>query len=303
MCFEDWPNELQLKKQFKRTTACLLAVLLSVPVSGVCADPLQAEPIPESGSWQYAYKVRARMISGPSEDDSAARLAFVQLELEPGWKTYWRHPGDAGGIPPEFSFEGSENLKRATVLYPAPHRMVEEIGDTVGYKARVIFPLRVIPEDSSKSLALRLSLRYGICKDICVPTESKFQTTISPVADQSLAPDFQAALDSVPRRQPFLRTQDPKLNSVSAPKKKNGNWTIGFLTQHHRNARNGDLFLEAPAGLFVPLPKSVSDAADASSLDFEISLSENEYKELKGKSLRATVVDSLGASETEFVLR
>ncbi|HYP58178.1 MAG TPA: hypothetical protein VEQ35_07830, partial [Beijerinckia sp.] len=46
----------------------------------------------------------------------------VQILLAPGALTYWRVPGEAG-VPPVFSFAGSENVARAEVLYPAPERI------------------------------------------------------------------------------------------------------------------------------------------------------------------------------------
>lgn len=39
------------------------------------------------------------------------RVAALKLVLEPGWKTYWRSPGDAG-VPPVFDWSGSEILAR-----------------------------------------------------------------------------------------------------------------------------------------------------------------------------------------------
>ena len=62
-----------------------------------------------------------------------------------GWKTYWRMPGDAG-IPPQFDWSGSQNVKSVEVLWPAPQRFIDSGGETVGYKDRVVFPLRIVPD-------------------------------------------------------------------------------------------------------------------------------------------------------------
>src|SRR5207247_8452494 len=64
---------------------------------------------------------------------------FRSIAIPGGWKTYWRSPGDAGGVPPEFDWQGSENLAAARVKYPAPHRLHDDkAGDAVGYKDGVI---------------------------------------------------------------------------------------------------------------------------------------------------------------------
>jgi len=260
----------------------------------------------KEGAWQQAYKVRARLITGSTDADrtSATRLAFVQLELEPGWKTYWRHPGEAGGIPPEFVLQESSNLKAATVLYPAPIRMSEDLGDTIGYKKSVIFPIRLTPSKLTEPINLHVDMKFGICKDICVPSEAKFTLTVPERATQSLPAKFMSALDAVPREQNSLRPKDPILQSVNAPQKDGDVWRIVLSAKHESEAKKADLFLEAPAGLFIPVPKpkAAGPLAPLRSI-YEITLSDDEYQALKDKSLQATVVDEYGASQAEFVLR
>ena len=41
--------------------------------------------------------------------------AGVEIKLKPGWKTYWRYPGDSG-VPPVLDFSESQNVKSVTVL-------------------------------------------------------------------------------------------------------------------------------------------------------------------------------------------
>ncbi|MCH9764910.1 MAG: hypothetical protein K0U34_02815, partial [Alphaproteobacteria bacterium] len=111
------------------------------------------------GAWHEAYKVRSRLVAGHvGEGATASPVAFVQIEMEPGWKTYWRNPGEAGGIPPEFDWTGSKNLSEANVLFPAPKRLVDPNGDTVGYKDGVIFPVRIAAKDAKKPVVLNLNL-------------------------------------------------------------------------------------------------------------------------------------------------
>ena len=76
-----------------------------------------------------------------------------------------------GALPPEFDWQGSENLDSAHVLYPAPHRLRTKAGDVVGYTDRVMFPVSVTPKDAAKPISLHGKVDYGVCKDICVPAE------------------------------------------------------------------------------------------------------------------------------------
>ena len=283
--------------QRKAHVLALIALISGLLVAG---DPITAN----DGAWQQAYKVRARLITGNVPDvEPAVRLAFLQLELEPGWKTYWRHPGEAGGIPPEFSLQGSSNLETTSVLYPAPVRMSEDLGDTIGYKKSVIFPLRLTPSDATQPINLHVDLKFGICKDICVPSEAKFNLTVPSRATQSLPSEFLAALNAVPRDAESLRPKDPILQSVNAPKKDGDHWRIRFTAKHRSGATDADLFLEAPLGLFIPVPKRSGQVTGPTRKAYEITLSDGEYQALKGKALQATVVDGFGASQSEFVLR
>lgn len=120
-------------------------------------------------AWARSDFVEARLISAT---DTTGDLAVVPLGLEvkikPGWKTYWRSPGDAG-LPPKLDWAGSANLKSADLAYPAPHRF-ELFGlQTFGYADHVIFPIAITPEATGKPLDLKARAELLVCEQICVP--------------------------------------------------------------------------------------------------------------------------------------
>ena len=98
--------------------------------------------------------------------------AGLDILLAPGWKTYWRYPGDSG-VPPSFDFSGSRNVNSVTVLWPAPQRMKDGGGQSIGYDRGVIMPLRVMPKDPNRSVILDLKLSYAVCEKLCIPAEAK----------------------------------------------------------------------------------------------------------------------------------
>lgn len=100
------------------------------------------------------------------------RAAGLLIDLDDGWKTYWRMPGDAG-IPPSFKWDGSENAGDIEILYPLPKRYRDASGDTVGYSERVILPILITPGDPAKAIALTLDLFFAVCEDICIPAKAK----------------------------------------------------------------------------------------------------------------------------------
>lgn len=103
--------------------------------------------------------------------DLAAIPLALHIVLQPGWKTYWRSPGDAG-YPPQIDVAGSTNVARAVLSWPVPHRF-ELFGlQTFGYGEEVAFPLMVEPEQPGAPIALKAKIRYLVCEQICVPQES-----------------------------------------------------------------------------------------------------------------------------------
>ena len=101
--------------------------------------------------------------------DGSAWAAGVRVELDEGWKTYWRMPGDAG-IPPEFTWSASVPAD-IEVLFPLPTRFNDASGETVGYKHEVIFPVLVRPRQSA-ALDLKLDLFLGVCREVCIPARA-----------------------------------------------------------------------------------------------------------------------------------
>src|SRR5262244_547517 len=105
--------------------------------------------------WDGDARSAARLVAGSQSAAAGVLRAGLEIRLKPGWHTYWRYPGDAG-VPPQFDFAASQNLKRVVVLWPAPQRIEEAGGSTIGYLGSVMFPLRVEPLDPAKPVLLRL---------------------------------------------------------------------------------------------------------------------------------------------------
>lgn len=95
-------------------------------------------------------------------------MAALHLRLAPGWKTYWRAPGDAG-IPPVFDWRGTRNLKAVEVLWPAPVIFHQSGLRSVGYVDEVVIPLRIDLADPTRDARLRAIVDIGVCEDVCVP--------------------------------------------------------------------------------------------------------------------------------------
>lgn len=114
-----------------------------------------------------------------AQPDAAALRAGLELRLEPGWKTYWRYPGDAG-LPPRFDFSASSNVRAVDVAWPAPHRFEAAGTVSIGYADSVVFPLTVHPVDPARPVTLSVSLDYAVCGTLCIPAAAQLQLTAPP---------------------------------------------------------------------------------------------------------------------------
>ncbi|MBX3496123.1 MAG: hypothetical protein KF769_07770, partial [Parvibaculum sp.] len=137
--------------------------------------------------------------------DGAPFLAGIGMRLAPGWKTYWKNPGDSG-IAPSFDWSASENVADIDLGWPAPRRFDDPGDVTYGYVDEVVWPLRVVPADPALPVALNVAMTYGVCSDsICVPRDATLSLTVPPAGPDARAeaapalPRLVAALARLPQ--------------------------------------------------------------------------------------------------------
>ena len=119
--------------------------------------------------WARTPEAAVRLVSASEAVGSLDRLRLgLEFELAPGWKTYWRSPGD-GGLPPALDWAGSGNLGEASLYWPAPARFTILGIDSVGYEDRVLLPMDVRVPEPGEPVQARLRVDYLTCSDICVP--------------------------------------------------------------------------------------------------------------------------------------
>jgi DsbC/DsbD-like thiol-disulfide interchange protein len=122
--------------------------------------------------------VSARLLPGIQEADGA-RLTGLRLTMAPGWKTYWRSPGEAG-IPPSFDWSASQNVTDVQVMWPRP-QLFETFGmETIGYADQVVLPVRITPLDPDAPIEVALTADIGVCKEICVIERFDLAETVDP---------------------------------------------------------------------------------------------------------------------------
>ena len=138
-----------------------------------------------------------RMLDG-WRTGTGTHIAAFEITLEPGWKTYWRAPGDSG-IPPRIDWAGSKNIGNATLHWPRPNIYDGSGTRTIGYQNHFVLPVELTPIAQGKPLLAAGEIEIGVCQDICVPISFRFQVDLSTSGSADAA--IQAALALVPEPQ------------------------------------------------------------------------------------------------------
>lgn len=164
-----------------------LRILLALVIS------LASMSLPARATTQ-AEVLSAQLLPG-WRTENGTHMAALHLTLAPGWKTYWRSPGDTG-IPPLFNWSGSQNLAGVRIHWPRPTVFELNGYQSIGYKHELVLPIELTATDPSQPILLRAEVDLGVCRDICMPAALSFQGQISGPG----APDaaIRAALDARP---------------------------------------------------------------------------------------------------------
>ncbi len=136
----------------------------------------------------------AKLIDG-WRTESGTEMIAMRLVLAPGWKTYWRAPGEAG-IPPRFDWSGSTNLAGVAFHWPKPEMFDLSGMRTFGYQESLVLPIEITAQDPGAPIQLKAAVEIGVCDNICVPMSLSLAGSIVPGG--AAVPEIQSALDNQP---------------------------------------------------------------------------------------------------------
>jgi DsbC/DsbD-like thiol-disulfide interchange protein len=150
----------------------------------------------DASPWVQDGHSAVRLLAGSRS--GAVLLGGIAFQLQPGWHTYWRNPGDSG-VPPRIDFSKSENIEAVTILWPAPTKFADGAGGTsLGYQKQVVLPLRIVAKNADRPVTLRAEINYAVCEKLCIPVEANAELAFTSVASTEDSALF-AALDTVPK--------------------------------------------------------------------------------------------------------
>ena len=255
-----------------------------------------------ASAWLEHENARVRLVSASDSSGDSGRLRLgLQFKLEPGWKIYWRSPGDAG-FPPSLDWGASGNLDTAEMRWPVPHRFSLFGLETFGYGDEVVLPIEAALRDPGAPVSLRAELRYLICEEICIPHDGSLTLELPAGPERgsrhaflidrfaSLVPGDGSAVGLGLRESALLRGGEmPSLRVVAtsaAPFDK------------------PDVLVEGPPGFSFGKPE-VALSDDGRTATFAVAAARGPRAEgvLEGKRLTLTVTDGKRGLETEIIGR
>lgn len=165
-----------------RTIALALPAVLAFLPAMVAAQDLPANLV-------------AAEIRGGWRTESGTQMAALHLTLAPGWKTYWRAPGEAG-IPPQFDWSGSSNIAGAEIHWPVPELFELNGLRFAGYRDELVLPIEFRPAAAGQPMAVSARIDLGVCETVCVPVSLDVAADLDPAGGSD--PMIHAALARQP---------------------------------------------------------------------------------------------------------
>jgi suppressor for copper-sensitivity B len=272
-----------------RTVIAAMALLVTAPGAAPAAEP-------GASDWAAGDSGKVRLISAATGSGETGQLRLgLQFMLEPGWKIYWRTPGDAG-YPPKLDWTGSANLEGAVLHWPAPHRFVLAGLQNYGYKGEVILPLDARAPDPARPVTARLAVDFLACAQICVPQKMDLSLDLSPgpATPSAFAHDigrFTALVPGDGRRHGLALDSAEALGSGESS-------ALRLVVSSASPFSEPDAFVEAEEVAAFAQPR-VTLSADRRRATFEIPVSPGGLlKPLAGAPMGVTFTDGLRAFET-----
>ena len=247
--------------------------------------------------WRGEGHAKVRLIAAGVDADGRIS-AGIEIAIAPGWKTYWRTPGDAG-VAPLIDFSGSSNINGPVLVeFPVPHRVDDGYAVTNVYEDHVVLAVTVAAADPQSATRLVLSLDIGVCAEICIPEHYDLMLDLAPGKV-----DATAAAILADARRALPGNPVPGIFEVGRV------WQVGATDKRPvfevqivaPDAAKAEVFVEGPVDWYPAMPKLI--ASDDTHATFSVEFNRlGSRTPIGGNTFTVTVVADGGAIEDTATL-
>ncbi len=248
--------------------------------------------------WVSTDVAQIRLIGTIRNDDLVTGL---HIQLEPGWKTYWRSPGDSG-LPTRIDWSGSKNVAQPALQWPLPKRAVLSGYQSFVYGDEVVLPVSARIIDPTAPVILKAAVDYAVCKDICVPLQAVLELHIDPRNETAAAARFFAKLINrfaakVPSRKPGngLKIKGVRVEGT-------GDKERLVVTLGAESFKAPDMIVEAASPYSFSAPDVRLDGAGGQAVMSFAVYGGKSGNSLKGQTVTVTAYDGDRAIERELTI-
>ncbi|ORM68052.1 protein-disulfide reductase DsbD family protein [Pantoea rwandensis] len=211
---------------------------------------------------------------------------LLDIRLQPGWKTYWRTPGE-GGVAPEIRWQTPD--VKANWFWPAPARFDVSGLTTQGYKGDITLPIML---DKVAGATLAGTLTLSTCSDVCILTDFPFRLDLTQAASSDFARDYALAMGQIPAERGLTDQLDASFinGELQIRAQRQGGWTQPAL------------FFDYPQGSMLAAPQ-INVQGDTLSARVAVTDEWGEAApDLRGKTLSLVVADAGMAQQSSVTI-
>jgi suppressor for copper-sensitivity B len=282
-----------------KTIVARLAIWLFTVVSGLhsMTGSVHAAVSP----WVDQEHVRLRLVAGSTVAEGGESLNLgLHFQLRPGWKIYWRSPGEAG-YPPSVDWSGSQNLTEVSIDWPVPHRFSLFGIETFGYSDEVVLPIDARAERPGETIQLRANVDYLTCKEVCIPQQAELsldlpEGTSTPSTNSFLIDSYRTLVPGDGSTVGLSLDRVVLTGSMAE--------SVLQVTARSDIAFDApDVLVEAPPGFLFGKPK-VNLTPDGKTAVLRLAtVAATDESVLEGKRLTLTVIDGTRGMEQSVIAR
>ncbi|MGI8966194.1 MAG: protein-disulfide reductase DsbD domain-containing protein, partial [Limisphaerales bacterium] len=165
--------------------------------------------------------------------------AGIQMQMPPGWHTYWKNSGESGG-PTEIKWEFSNGISAGEIQWQLPEKLSLGGLTTYVYQNEVVLlvPLQLAKDLTSGTLEIKAAVSWLECAELCIPGKADVKTTLT-IGAESKPSTNSALLETWQKKLP---QKEPDLSARSFWEKKAEGDLRPLILEWNSSSAEADFF-------------------------------------------------------------